>query len=1137
MNSQDPTTVTQKPSESDALSFFCPSCHSIGFDNGRNHCPSDKCTTQRPESGWPFLPFLFDKRWVLRRQIGRGGMGVVYLAEPVHRDPRAPRRVALKLLLDGGSVERYREEMRISHFLSGRGPGFVHVREISDCGDQPYMVMDFIDAPTLFDLMYRSDDGVPFTARRALSIARQIAEALSLAHDHGIVHRDLKPPNIFVSEQNDRIWIADWGIAKIQGQSGPDLTQENMVMGSPRYFAPEQPLAQGLADHRTDLYTVGLLIYEMLTGRMPYARVEEPGEWIVHHQQSVPRPMPSVLAAVQKLVFTCLEKSPERRYPNARALVEAIKAAEASIRDDHKQLLKEVRKERGDAVEAVKSAYIGLAKEAVLVRQLDRLLSEVNAEDVRSDEILANPKQVAEQISDLKHRAEALRSMARDAKGRHESDDDVVATALQLPRTGMLVAVVLCFVVTLGVTVWMLTSSSHSSAAEPLSQEATHEENPKTYQKTSALAFLGDASHDDEEPTGTATPGDHETNCAQEIHRGLSDGQFQYRTVLWEHFNGNTVFLNPIADDAPTAGAPWFEVTVESGRVQTVVSRDAYDGQILVWTFAYDDLGRLLSREGHDRFGFREQAVLYKNLSAGTIDLQRQGHEQRWNEEECPWTRVVYGETGYPVERICLDLNGEETAQWGRASRQRVESWDACGRAEELLFTDASGVVAANTDGCERIRLETNSHNVALREQCDGGSITVREADVLGNVVSERLFDAESNELIGPEGWHERRLHYAENGGLMAECWLGSGRRPTRHSETGVSCTRYTRSADGHVLAESFFDVDETPLLNNDGIHRIEYHRDAEGYAAETRFLDTHREFTISARERFAVRQCQRDAHGRDAECSFFDQRHEPTELVDYHRETWERDDDGFVIRHCFFDTEGRPVATRAGDGAHCVVDEHNALGQLTVRRFLDRRGRPTRNTKDRVHQLHYVWDENSFLLQKTEHDADGDPTRRLGADCGVRYERDGLGQRLTMTFLDCAHQPTRNRWAGTHNRYSYDDQGNAVSRCFFDGENQLFRLRQYLGRGAACNHAEWDDNGRMTALWFTGTDNEPVRADIGNDRRAARVHFEYDEYGRLAQTQVFRRPGDTEPRWTLDCHLPERCLAPEIGVHFHVPL
>lgn len=262
----------------DAPSGMCPQCLlQKGLDES---IPGDSASRSATILGGGFVPpspeelnGYFPQLEVIEL-IGRGGMGAVYKA----RQPSLDRMVALKVLPpeigdDATFAERFTREARALAKLSHQN--IVGVFDFGQANGLFYFLMEYVDGTNLRDLIHAKS----LTAKEALAIVPQICEALEFAHDEGIVHRDIKPENILVDKRG-RVKIADFGLAKLlqAEQAGVTLTQAGQVMGTWYYMAPEQIERPLEVDHRADIYSLGVVFYEMLTGEVPAGRFELPSK-------------------------------------------------------------------------------------------------------------------------------------------------------------------------------------------------------------------------------------------------------------------------------------------------------------------------------------------------------------------------------------------------------------------------------------------------------------------------------------------------------------------------------------------------------------------------------------------------------------------------------------------------------------------------------------------------------------------------------------------------------------------------------------------------------------------------------------------------------------------------------------------
>ena len=276
----------------------------------------------------PPLPENFG-RYTIRAELGRGAMGVVYRAE----DEVLQRVVAIKMIVLTGSGHerdmheaRFRQEARAAGGLAH--PSIITVYDVGREGDVAYIAMELVEGRELRDLIRDGE----VTPSRAFEIAIQVADALAFAHERGIVHRDIKPGNIMVLADG-RIKIMDFGIARLQEPTVK--TQTGVLLGSPQYMSPEQISGQAL-DGRADVFSLGVVLYEMLTGIKPFdaSDLTQVLFWVVNMPAKPPSERrPGLPSVVDFLVARALKKKPEERYAGAAELAADLRNALPEVRE------------------------------------------------------------------------------------------------------------------------------------------------------------------------------------------------------------------------------------------------------------------------------------------------------------------------------------------------------------------------------------------------------------------------------------------------------------------------------------------------------------------------------------------------------------------------------------------------------------------------------------------------------------------------------------------------------------------------------------------------------------------------------------------------------------------------------------
>ena len=329
-----------KPLEPSAPKGLCPECLlKAGFGSGMDPGTETKPGAIRPGFVPPNVEQLAAKFPLLEilELIGHGGMGAVYKA----RQKELDRIVALKILppdieQDQAFADRFAREAKALAKLNH--PGIVTIHDFGRADGLYFLLMEYVDGVSLHQLLH----GGRVSAREALAIVPQICDSLQYAHDQGIVHRDIKPENILL-DRRGRVKVADFGLAKIVGSSltdpshtlplnlvgtrstasvtpmgeggapapgegSPVLTDASKVMGTPQYMSPEQIQTPGEVDHRADIYALGVVLYQMLTGELPGKKIEPPSKKV------------QIDVRLDEVVLRALEKKPELRYQQASIL-------------------------------------------------------------------------------------------------------------------------------------------------------------------------------------------------------------------------------------------------------------------------------------------------------------------------------------------------------------------------------------------------------------------------------------------------------------------------------------------------------------------------------------------------------------------------------------------------------------------------------------------------------------------------------------------------------------------------------------------------------------------------------------------------------------------------------------------------
>jgi serine/threonine protein kinase/tetratricopeptide (TPR) repeat protein/TolB-like protein len=265
----------------------------------------------------------FGPRYRIEGEIGEGGMGKVYKAYDIDLD----RTVALKLIRpelarDSNSLQRFKQELLLASRISHRN--ILRIHDLGDVGGVKFISMAYIQGMDLHELIAKMGK---LQTERVVNIAKQLAGALEAAHAEGVAHRDLKPRNVLI-DVDDHVYVSDFGLAKSLDSENTAMTRAGEVLGTPRYMSPEQAESKA-ADHRSDLYSLGVILYEMATGEVPFTGESSLQVMFQHVQQAPKNPRllnPETPEYLADIILKCLEKDPELRYQSATELLRDLES-------------------------------------------------------------------------------------------------------------------------------------------------------------------------------------------------------------------------------------------------------------------------------------------------------------------------------------------------------------------------------------------------------------------------------------------------------------------------------------------------------------------------------------------------------------------------------------------------------------------------------------------------------------------------------------------------------------------------------------------------------------------------------------------------------------------------------------------
>ncbi len=301
------------------LRLVCMACGQEYQDQTLTHCPSDSSVLSKIASD-DLVDTIFAERYRITEQLGQGGMSIVYKAQHT----LLPNQYAIKVLrhhleADKQSILRFHREAKATSTIVH--PNVIGVHDFGMTREgKAFIVMEYVQGRSLREHI-KSTGPMPFA--EAIDMIIQICDGLACAHDTGIVHRDLKPANVMLVEENGQrtAKVVDFGLAKASNGDDLHVTTTGEILGSPLYMSPEQCMGLSL-DARSDVYSLGCMTYECLTGRAPFS-ADTAMEMLQHHIQTRPQPLGEshdIPEWLSMIVFRMLEKRPESRYSSTREL-------------------------------------------------------------------------------------------------------------------------------------------------------------------------------------------------------------------------------------------------------------------------------------------------------------------------------------------------------------------------------------------------------------------------------------------------------------------------------------------------------------------------------------------------------------------------------------------------------------------------------------------------------------------------------------------------------------------------------------------------------------------------------------------------------------------------------------------------
>jgi YD repeat-containing protein len=1096
-------------------------------------------------------------------------MGVVYKARHLGLN----RVVALKMILAGahaGPEERVRFLAEAQAVAAVKHPGIVQIYDLGTHASLPYFALEFCPGGSLADRL-----GKPLPPAEAARLVEQLARAIHAAHQAGIIHRDLKPANVLLAgsegerrgvsppvQASDRLpdaaplahfapRITDFGLARrVEGGSG--LTQTGAVMGTPSYMAPEQAQGKKEIGPAADVYALGAILYECLTGRPPFQ-----GNDVLDTLQQVcsddPLPptrlQPGVPRDLETICLKCLEKEPSRRYPSAAELAddlrrflhyEPIRARPAGIGE---RTVKWLRR-RPAVVLAALSVGLLLAGAAVgywLWQGMEgqrRRAEEVRREVEQKERAEAEARRLKVEYYLTFERRRGVpqgRTPLSEAQARH------CRVACKFYRRAGRVE-----------RVDLVNGLGRLTGAQPDSGQA----------RDSNFDFLErlDATTDLRRECSYRYRRDAQGNLTEETALD------QYGQLLWKlHYTSPTTAQYTDPQGFPTPRTPSGAAYVrfawsEQGYPLEIwhldrLGRPAPDRNgVYGKRRQYNDRGQLvrvtyLDRHGRPICGAGRTAgytARYDGLGRrieqahfdgdGKPAFHQDGYCRRtWRYDESGNASAVahFGTDGKPVRRKTGDHRWEgrydergnivAVAAFGSDDRptlfhsgyhRATASYDERGHQTESACFGTDGKPVRTAYGYQRWTRRSDEHGNPIDTACydsDGKPSLFRDGyhrwtaryDQRGRRLEGAFFGTDGRPALRKEGYHRWTARHDERGRTVEMSYLGTDGRPAMRKD-GYHRWRVRYDERGNCTETAYFGRSDEPVLRKDGYQRWSKRYDEQGNPVEMAYFGTDGKPVLhrDGNHRWTARY---DEHGNQTEQAFFGLHGEPVLIPSgYHRWAKRYDQRGNETEVAYFGTDGKPALSRAG---HAKLARTYDPTDRVVRRtswVLDRDG---------AYALKRAKRDRRRIVEEALFTADGQPAWYKDGYHRWRARYDERGKRTEVAYFGLANRPAL--YQGSHHRWEgrYDRRGNLVAGAFFgpDGKPTLYRDGSHRWTG------KYDAHGNRTEAAFFGTDGQPVRTVSGYQRWTAR----YDERGNCIEEASFDTDGkpalhrEGYQRWT----------------------
>jgi YD repeat-containing protein len=993
-------------------------------------------------------------------ELGRGGMGVVHHAR--HR--ATGRLVALKVLRDAlldSPQQRSRFRTEAEALTRLRHPNVVGLIEAGEQDGRPYFVMELVTGGSLD----RRLAGKPQPPREAAEMVETLARAVAFAHEQGIVHRDLKPGNILLAEDGT-LKLNDFGLAR-QLDADTRQTSTGAVLGTPRYMSPEQ--AEGRPERigpATDVWALGVILYEMLTGRTPFTgssyletleqiRTAEP-EPPSRLQTDLPRDL-------ETICLKCLHKEPGRRYPSAPDLAEdlrrfredrPIKARRVGLRE---RAVKWRRRNPVTATLVATAALLVLAGSAPGLWYWNAY----QREKVEYFAACTSQDGVKRGVVPLSAMAARQRDVSYKfyRRGRHVVRVEIVNSRGELTRAPERTA--------------QLRREHDQTLGSADEQECRFE-----YTRTEKGKLLEETAYDRNGNVLWALRYDSANTAHYTTRRARGTG-----------FGGG---VEGLPQSRARSGATYlvFTWTAKGHEAEVHYLDRAGDSP------TPDDGHVYGKRQEYDSEG----------LVVRVTWLDAEGRPVRHSRTGVATTTFGYDERGNRIEERYFDARGKPCLDVDR-THGLTARYDERGNRIEECYIDVARRPCLHRKGYHRITLRVDGRGNRVEEACFdvqgrpclnwvGFHRIFARHDERGNTIEETLFASDGRPCLHRKGFHKATYRYDESGNRVEEACLGVDGRPC-FNRNGFS--RLARRFDdrGNAIEEAYFDVQGRPCLHRLGFHKAVGRYDQRGNRSEEGYFDVD-ERPCLHKEGVHTFTFVVDERGNRIELSCFGVDGQPClHNNSFHKVRGRYDDRGNQIEATYFGKDGRPCSHR--EGFHRFIARYDERRQRIEEATFDVDQRPCLHNNG-FHKATRRFDDCGNLTAEAYFDRQGQPCPHIDAYHRFLARYDVRGNRVEEAWFDVNDRPCLHRGGGHKIMVRYDERGNSIEEAFFGIDQKPCQRTDGFHKGKF----RYDERGNRVEEAYFWVEDRPCLHNNGFHK----VTFRYDERDHPIEETVFDRAG-----------------------------